>query len=115
MHKILAFAIEVIVTFAICSLTIRHLRPFLRSILTDLCGTEERARFWTVFSSILLAGIPLLISLMYEPKALNAEQLFFELTRRTGGNLFGFMFALVAVGFMVSIFALFAPRTKESK
>ena len=115
MNTIFAFAIEVVITFAICTLTFHYLRPFLKRILVDLCGTEERAQFWTVFSNILLVGCPLLISLMYQPQALNAEELFFELTRRTSGNLFGFMFALMAIGFTVSIFALFAPRVKESK
>ena len=115
MNTIFAFAIEVILTFIICALTFRVLRPYLNRILIDLCGTEERAQFWTVFSNILLVGCPLLISLMYQPQALNAEELFFERTRRTSGNLFGFMFALMAVGFIVSIFALFAPRAKESK
>ncbi|MBI5354127.1 MAG: hypothetical protein HZB50_15905 [Chloroflexi bacterium] len=115
MNTILAFVIEVVITFTICALTFRYIRPFLKRILVDLCGTEERAQFWTVFSNILLVGLPLLISLMYQPKAVNAEELFFELTRRTSGNLFGFMFALIGVGFIVSFFALFAPRPKESK
>jgi len=115
MNTVSAFVIEVILTFAVCTLTFRYLRPFLKNILTDLCGTEERAQFWTVFSNILLIGIPLLISLMYQPGALKADELFFELVRRTSGNLFGFMAALVCTGLMVSFFALFAPRTKESK
>ena len=116
MNSIFASAIEVIITFAICTLTFHYMRPFLKRILVDLCGTEERAQFWTVFSNILLVGLPLLISLMYQPKVSQTEELFFELTHRTSGNLFGFMFALIAVGFIVSIFALFAPRTpKESK
>ena len=115
MNTMFAFAVEVILTFIICVLTFRILRPYLNRILIDLCGTEERAQFWTVFSNIVLVGFPLLISLMYQPQAINTEELFFELTRRTSENLFGFMFALITIGFIVSIFALFAPRAKESK
>ena len=115
MNTMFAFAVEVILTFIICVLTFRILRPYLNRILIDLCGSEERAQFWTVFSNIVLVGFPLLISLMYQPQALNTEELFFELTRRTSENLFGFMFALITIGFIVSIFALFAPRAKESK
>ena len=115
MNTMFAFAVEVILTSIICALTFRILRPYLNRILIDLCGTEERAQFWTVFSNIVLVGFPLLISLMYQPQALNTEELFFELTRRTSENLFGFMFALITIGFIVSIFALFAPRAKESK
>ena len=115
MNTMFAFAVEVILTFIICALTFRILRTYLNRILIDLCGTEERAQFWTVFSNIVLVGFPLLISLMYQPQALNTEELFFELTRRTSENLFGFMFALITIGFIVSIFALFAPRAKETK
>ncbi len=116
MNTIFAFAIEVVITFAICTLTFHYLRPFLKRILVDLCGTEERAQFWTIFSNILLVGFPLLISLMYQPKASQGEELFFELTRRTSGNLFGFMVALIGIGVIVSFFALVAPRTtKESQ
>ena len=115
MNTIFAFAIEVILTFAICTLIFRYLRPFLNRILVDLCGTEERAQFWTVFSNILLVGFPLLVSLMYRPESSKVEDLFFELTRRTSGNLISFLAALVGVGVVVSFFALVAPRAKESK
>lgn len=115
MNTIFAFLIEVIATFVICTLIFRYLRPFLNRLLVDLCGTEERAQFWTVFSSIILIGLPLLFGLMYQPEANKAEELFFELTRRVSGNLISFMFALVGIGFIVSFFALVAPRTKESK
>ena len=115
MNTIFAFLIEVIATFIICALTFRYLRPFLHRVLVDLCNTEERAQFWTVFSSIILIGLPLLLGLAYQPEANNAEELFFELTRRISGNLTSFIFALVGIGFIVSFFALVAPRAKESK
>jgi hypothetical protein len=115
MNTIYAFGIQVILTITICALTVRYLRPFLNRILIDLCGTEERAKFWTVFSNILLVGFPVLISLMRRPESNNAEDLFFELTRQTSANVIAFMVTLVGVGFIISVFALFTPRTKESK
>jgi hypothetical protein len=115
MNIVFAFLIEVSATFVLCLITFRYLRPYLHRVLVDLCGTEERAQFWTVFSGVILVGLPLLFGLMYHPEALNAEELFFELMRRVSGNLIGFMVALVGVGFIVSFFALFAPRSKESK
>ncbi len=115
MNTIIVFLVEVIATLIICVLTFRYLKPFLNRVLTDLCGTEERAQFWTAFSGIILIGIPLLFSLMYHPEAQQAEEIFFELTRRTSSNLIGFMFALVGIGIIVSFFALVAPRAKELK
>jgi uncharacterized membrane protein YhaH (DUF805 family) len=115
MNTILFFLLEVILTLSICMLVFRYMRPFLSRILVDLCGTEERAQFWTVFSHIILVGLPLLISLTYQPEASQTEELFFEITHRISGNMLGFLFSLLGVGLIVSVFALVAPRQKESK
>lgn len=112
---IIAFATEVLLTFTVCSLIFKYLRPFLNRILIDLCGTEDRATFWTVFSNILLVGFPVLISLMYRPETVEMQELFFEITHRTSGNIISFMVTLVGIGFIVSVFAMLAPRAKESK
>jgi hypothetical protein len=92
---------------------VRYLRPFLHRILLDLCGTEDRARFWTAFSNIMLLGMPLIFALNYQPAAENTEELFFELARKLSGNLGGLLVALIGIGFVVSFFALFAPRQRE--
>lgn len=115
MHTIIAFAAEVLLTLIACSLIFKYLRPFLNRILIDLCGTEDRAKFWTAFSNVLLVGFPVLISLMYQPETNEIQELFFEITRRTSGNLITFMITLVGIGFIVSVFAMLAPHTKESK
>jgi len=112
MNTIIAFFTELVITFGICLLTFGYLKPFLRRILVDLCGSEERAQFWTAFSSIILIGLPILLALMYQPASPLGVGLFFELTRRVSGNLMSFMFALVGIGLIVSFFALVAPRAK---
>lgn len=117
MNTIFSFLIEVILTLILSVLIVRYLRPFLRRILTDLCGTEDRANFWIVFSDILLIGLPMIIALSYQPEANHSEELFFEVAGKLSGNLGGFLFALVGVGLIVTFFALVAPRPpkKESK
>ena len=116
MNSILSYFLEVAITLAICTLTFGYLRPFLKKVLVDLCGTEERAQFWTAFSNILMLGIPMIIALTYKPEARSAEELFFEITRKISGNFGGFLSALIGAGMMVAFFALFAPRAKaESK
>jgi hypothetical protein len=94
-----------------------YLRPYLRQILLDLCGTEERAQFWTAFSNILLLGMPLIFALSYRPETRNLEDLFFEVAGKVSGNLGGLLVALIGIGFIVSFFALVAPkpRTLEPK
>lgn len=110
MNTIISFLIQVLLTVALTAVIVGYIRPYLRKVLTDLCGTEERAQFWTVFSNILLIGLPTILALNYRPEAATLEELFFEVAGRLSGTLAGFLFALVCVGIVVSLFALFAPR-----
>ncbi|MGZ9165047.1 MAG: hypothetical protein ACXW4Q_00890 [Anaerolineales bacterium] len=110
MNTIFSFLAEAALTLVISVLIVRYLRPFLRKVLIDLCGTEDRAQFWTAFSNILLIGLPMIIALNYQPEARSTEELFFEVAGKLSGNLGGFLFALIGIGFIVSFFALVAPR-----
>jgi hypothetical protein len=111
MNSILYYLLEVVLTLIVSLLIAAYLRPFLRQILVDLCGTIERAQFWTTFSNILLIGLPTLIALNYQPEAATTEELFFEIARRLSGNLISLLIALVLTGLTVAFFALVAPRT----
>ena len=115
MNTITSFFIQVLLTVALTTLLAGYIRPYLRKVLTDLCGTEERAQFWTVFSNVLLIGLPGILALNYRPEARTLEELFFEIAGRISGALGGFLFALVCVGMAVSVFALFAPRQVKAE
>ncbi len=115
MNTITSFLVEVAVTVLACFLVVLYLRPFLRRILADLCGTEERAQFWTVFSNILLIGLPFIFALGFRPESHTAEDRFFEVVARLGGNFGGFLGALVVIGILVSFFALVAPKPAKTE
>ncbi|GMV32451.1 MAG: hypothetical protein DCC59_06650 [Chloroflexi bacterium] len=115
MNTVLYFALQIVLTIVIVGLIVGYLRPFLKRILVDLCGAEERAQFWTAFSNILLFGLPLLFSLNFHPAAENNEELIFEIAGKISGNLGALLFALIGVGVFVSFFALFAPRTPKAE
>lgn len=115
MNTIASFLIQVALTFAITCLIVGYLRPYLRAVLIDLCKTEERARFWTAFSNVLLIGMPMILALNHRPEAGNAEEIFFEVAGKLSGNLGGFLFALIATGLIVSFFALVAPRQPKAE
>ncbi len=71
-------------------------RP-LSILLVELCGTEERSRFWTVWSMVMMIATPmLLVSMRYvatDPT---------ELVQGTVTSaLFGVLLALVGMGFAV--------------
>lgn len=115
MNTIISFLVHVFLTVSVTALIVNYIRPYLRKILVDLCGTEERAQFWTVFSNVVLVGLPGILALNYRPEAVTLEELFFEIAGRLSGTLAGFLFGLVGVGFVVSIFALFAPRPAKAE
>jgi hypothetical protein len=110
MNTIVTFLAQVALTLIIVTLIVGYLRPHLKKVLTDLCGTEERAQFWTAFSNILLIGLPLIFALNYKPEFTNSEYLFFNLAGQLSDNLGGLLLALVCVGIIVSFFALSAPK-----
>jgi hypothetical protein len=115
MNSIISFLIQIALTLAFTFIIVGYLRPCLRTVLTDLCKTVERAQFWTAFSNVLLIGMPVIFALNYKPEAAATEELFFEVASKLSGNLGGFLFALVAIGLVVSFFALVAPRPNPAE
>lgn len=110
MNTLFPFVIEVTVTLVVAALLTGYLRPFLRKILIDLCGTEDRAQFWTAFSNILLIVVPVIFALNYRPEAESVQALFFEVAGKVSENLGGLLASLIGIGIVVSFFALIAPR-----
>ena len=45
-----------------------YLRPHLRAILVELCGTAERAAFWVAFTNIAVCLFPLVFAIYRWPQ-----------------------------------------------
>lgn len=115
MNTVLLYSGQLIVTLAACVLLTAYIRPFLKRVLVDLCGTEDRARFWIAFTNILLILTPALFALGYQPDPAVTAEWFFALTRQLRGTLFAFVLALMGTGMTVGFFALVAPRPQAGK
>ncbi len=115
MNPLAAFWIDLAVTLLAGFLLVAYLRPSLFRILIDLCGGEERARFWTSFSALVLIGVPAASALAYIPGGAGLDGWFFNITHRLSQNFVMFLMALVGLGFVVGFFALVAPRTPREK
>ena len=113
MDRIWIYLLQIIVTAGICLGLVIYFRPYLKSVLVDLCGTQERAQFWVVFSSIFLIGLPLMFALGFNPAKDNPGLLFFEIARQLRLNLLGFLLALIPIGCAVCFFALVAPHSSS--
>ncbi len=115
MNTIAAFGIEFLLTILAGSLLMFYLRPSLHRVLVDLCGGEDRARFWSMFATVLLIGVPTATTLGYRPEYGSFTDSFFDLARQLGQNVMSFLGALVALGIVVAFFALVAPRAAREQ
>lgn len=114
MNNIISFLIQMALTLVIVSLVVKYIHPYLKKILTELCGTEERAQFWTAFSNILMIGLPLTFALNYRPAYRDIVDPFFDVAGKLSGNLGGLLLALVCIGIVVSLFALAVPKPDKT-
>jgi hypothetical protein len=114
MNTIGLYLIQLSTTLLIAAGLAAYLRPTLRRVLLDLCGTEERAQFWTSFSNIMLVALPVIFGMGFAPEQAAFEQSFFAMTDQIRWNLLGFILSLVAIGGAVSFFALVAPRSSKT-
>ena len=110
MNTIVLYLIETIVTAGICLGVFTYLRPSLERILVDLCGSQPRAHFWLVFSSISMIGFPLVLGMGYTPSSGAADTLFFDLANQLKLNQLGFLQAILVMGAVICLFAIAAPR-----
>ena len=112
MNTILLNFVQLVLTLIVCILLTAYIRPHLKHLLTDLCGTEGRAQFWVIFTNILLILIPVLFGMGYHPESASSGQWPFELTRQMRINLFGFVLSLLLAGTAVGFFVLVAPKNQ---
>lgn len=67
MNSLSFFMIEVALCFGISASLIYLLKPLLREVLVDICGTQTRADFWVMFTQLMLIISPLLIVIYFAP------------------------------------------------
>ena len=97
------FLSGVVLTAAISILVVVYLqRPLLR-ILIDLCGTEDRAKFWLAFSNVTVCLTPLLFALHHRPEDSAASSVF-QLADQLEGALLGLVISVFVLGFVLGRF-----------
>jgi hypothetical protein len=111
------------VSVAISLAVVIYMRPHLRTILTELCGTRERAAFWVAFSNVTLCLSPLLFAIRQWPERPEADPPVSQLGGQIGAAIGGLLVAVVALGIVIGKFVnLYSSarsglvsRTDESK
>ncbi len=91
-------------TIVICALVVWYLKPHLYNVLVDLCGTGERAKFWTVFSNIILMLVPIAFAMSYRPAVGQGIPAVFQVTDQLRWTLIGLSVSVIALGIVVGRF-----------
>ncbi|HEY4837636.1 MAG TPA: hypothetical protein VIH72_03455 [Candidatus Acidoferrales bacterium] len=81
-----------------------YLRRPLRALLTDLCGTADRASFWCAFSNITLFLLPLLFMLDYSPDDSSNSIWLWPLANIFKRGLLGLSLTVVVLGIVLGSF-----------
>ena len=90
---------------------VAYLRRHLESILTDLCGTVERARFWAAFSNVTLILVPLIFAMDYRPEARHGAGVVFEMGTQLKYVLIGLVLTVLVLGIVIGSFI---PRSRPA-
>ena len=111
MSEATIFLVGVGLTATAAALVVWYLRPHLYSILVDLCGTTERARFWMAFSNVTLLLVPVVFAMSCRPGG-NDVSVVFRVTSQLRWSLIGFVVLVIALGLVIS---RFIPRTPQPR
>ena len=104
MNPAMVFLIGLAITLVSVLLVVFYLRKHLKAILVDLCGTGERAQFWTAFSNITLTLVPLIFALHYRPEGGAPPSVFFAICGQLEQALIGLACSVLGLGFVIANF-----------
>ena len=96
------FLVGIGITLMTSLTTVIYLMNPLRKILTELCGTRERADFWLAFSNVALVLTPLIFAASCTPDP--HGNLVIEIATQLKWSLIGLLTALMITGWVISRF-----------
>jgi protein-S-isoprenylcysteine O-methyltransferase Ste14 len=90
-------------TLSSCLVVVYYLRPHLRGLLIDLCGTVQRADFWAAFSNVVLVLIPCVVAMHFQPAG-EGRSAPFQIARQLEWALAGLAASVLILGAVLSRF-----------
>jgi len=109
MTNVTVFLVGVASTALASFCAVAYLTPSLRKILIDLCGTVERANFWTAFSNLALILTPLIFAMHKVPNGNPSIPPVLQLSAQIEWALIGLVATVFMVGLVIS---RFIPRPR---
>jgi hypothetical protein len=92
------------VTLLVSSLSLVYLRRPLYRVLCDLCGSADRAGFWTALANLVLVLLPLTLAIALRGTPDPGESTFFVILDQLKWSLLGLVGAAFLIGLGVAGF-----------
>jgi hypothetical protein len=115
MNAVVIFLVGLASTMGGVLIALLYLRNPLQILLTDLCGTTDRARFWTAFSNVTLFLVPLVLALDHQPDATVKQAAIFEISGQMEAATIGFVVTVVVMGIILSTYISRANSIQAAK
>ena len=96
------FLVGIGITLLMSLTVVIYLMNPLRKILTELCGTRERADFWLAFSNVALMLTPLIFAASCTPDP--RGDLVIEIATQLKWAFIGLLTAMIIIGLVISRF-----------
>lgn len=93
----------VTISMVVSILVVAYIRRPLYQILTDLCGTEGRARFWAQITHLCFFLVSMLMALTYSSYPGQTD--YYYLGNQLGRTLLGLIIVTAFLTFTISLFA----------
>jgi hypothetical protein len=111
MYGSLMFAAGLLVTGAMSAVVVAQMHGPLQRLLADLCGSSQRAEFWTVFSSLTVGLMPVIFALAYAPNLPYLSASLREIAELVKWGLIGTVASILVLGWMLGR-AIYRPNPR---
>jgi hypothetical protein len=104
MNAEMIFLVGLAATVGVVLVALLYLRNPLQTLLIELCGTKDRARFWAAFSNVTLFLVPLVFALDHQPDANVKQAAIFTISGQIEWATIGFVASVVVMVFILSTY-----------
>ncbi len=91
-------------TLTVCIAVVGFLRKSLRNLLLDICGSEDRAAFWTAFSIVMLLLVSAVFAMHIHPQIGLGEAALIAMSKQVEWGLIGLACTIATIGLVISFF-----------
>ena len=116
MHPILVFILGMSAAPGLACIVVLLVKNPLFRVLKDLCGGDDRAQWWMVFSSVFVVLMTLAAAMWRSPDSVRTDdltKLFYEFLPAFRAGLLGLLGSLIALALIIVAFLAMEQRSRR--